>query len=143
MTQIDFYTHVPDKLQAACQILGRAFEVQSRVFVFAPDAHVADTLDRLLWTSPAIGFVPHCRGRDSVAAETPIVIDHEASAAHDDVLLNLHSEWPPFFARFKRLIEIVGIDDNDRLPARERFRFYRDRGYQIKTFNAANGESPP
>ena len=52
---------------------------------------------------------------------------------HDEVLLNLRPEWPPFFSRFQRLIEIVSFDDGDRATARERFRFYRDRGYEIRT----------
>jgi DNA polymerase-3 subunit chi len=35
------------------------------------------------------------------------------------------------FSRFQRLVEIVGRDDEDREAARARFRFYRDRGYEI------------
>jgi DNA polymerase-3 subunit chi len=31
------------------------------------------------------------------------------------------------------LIEIVSLDEQDRADARERFRFYRDRGYEIRT----------
>jgi len=47
------------------------------------------------------------------------------------VLVNLHAEPPPFFSRFERLAEIVGVDD---VPAgRERFRFYRERGYEMRT----------
>jgi len=52
---------------------------------------------------------------------------------HEDVLLNLRAEWPPSFSRFQRLVEIVGRDDADRAQARERFRHYRDRGYEIRT----------
>jgi DNA polymerase-3 subunit chi len=49
------------------------------------------------------------------------------------VLVNLRAEWPPFFGRFERLIEIVSTDEDDRSRARERYKFYRDRGYQIRT----------
>jgi DNA polymerase-3 subunit chi len=52
---------------------------------------------------------------------------------HDEVLLNLRAGQPQFFGRYQRLIEIVGLDDDDRARARERFRFYRDRGYEIRT----------
>ncbi|RDJ93817.1 DNA polymerase III subunit chi, partial [Lacticaseibacillus rhamnosus] len=38
-----------------------------------------------------------------------------------------------FFSRFQRLVEIVGTDASDRQAARERYRFYRDRGYEIRT----------
>jgi DNA polymerase III subunit chi len=52
---------------------------------------------------------------------------------NEDVLLNLRAEWPPFFSRFQRLIEIVSRDEEDRAQARDRFRHYRDRGYEIRT----------
>ena len=50
---------------------------------------------------------------------------------HHDVLLNLADEWPPFFASFERLLEVVGADEEDRQRARARFAFYRKRGYDI------------
>jgi DNA polymerase-3 subunit chi len=52
---------------------------------------------------------------------------------HDEVLINLRDETPSMFSRFRRLIEIVSVEDADRAAARERFRFYRDRGYEIRT----------
>jgi len=54
---------------------------------------------------------------------------------HDDVLVNLQAQHPPFFSRFRRLIEIVGVDEEDKAAARIRYRFYRDRGYEIKSFD--------
>jgi len=57
------------------------------------------------------------------------------------VLLNLRPEWPPFFSRFQRLIEIVSLDEQDRADARERFRFYRDRGYEIRTHDLSKNSA--
>jgi DNA polymerase-3 subunit chi len=54
--------------------------------------------------------------------------------------VNLHPESPPSFSRFERLIEIVGTDDDDRQQARGRFRFYRDRGYEIHHHDLAKSE---
>ena len=48
------------------------------------------------------------------------------------MLLNLSDEWPPFFASFERLLEIVGADDDDKVRARSRYAFYKERGYEIK-----------
>jgi DNA polymerase-3 subunit chi len=44
--------------------------------------------------------------------------------------VNLHAQTPPFFSRFERLAEIVGIDDAE--AGRERYRFYRERGYELR-----------
>ncbi len=134
MTQIDFYTHVPDKLRAACALSAKAFAHGLKVAVFCPDADTAHRFDRMLWTTPAIAFVPHCAPEDPLAAVTPVIVDCRGEKLlHDEVLLNLRAEWPPFFSRFQRLIEIVSLDEEDRSRARERFRFYRDRGYDIRT----------
>lgn len=134
MTQIDFYTHVEDKLRTACRLAAKAFGQELRVLVFCPDAETAGRFDRLLWTAPAIGFIPHCFAGDPLEPVTPIVVDHGGAAPlHDQILLNLRPEWPPLFSRFQRLIEIVSLDDDDRRLARERFKFYRNRGYEIHT----------
>lgn len=139
MTQIDFYTHVENKLHTACQLVAKAYERKLKVLIFTPDAATSDAIDKLLWTSTAIGFLPHARADAELASETPIIIDHLANdRAHDEVLINLRSEWPPFFSQFQRLIEIVSVDATDRAAARERFRFYRDRGYPIESHNRSN-----
>ena len=134
MTQIDFYTHVEDKLRTACRLAAKAFGAGLRVMVCCPDAETAGRFDRSLWITPAISFVPHCLADNPLAPTTPIVIDYAgAEPTHDQLLLNLRPQWPPLFSRFQRLIEIVSVEDEDRRAARERFKFYRDRGYEIRT----------
>jgi DNA polymerase-3 subunit chi len=134
MTQVDFYTHVDNKTKLACILSAKALERGRRVMIFTPDTATTKLLDHMLWTTPAIGFLPHCHSRDALAEVTPIIIDHAPETFnHDDILLNLTVERPAFFSRFQRLIEIVTLDENDRQAARERFRFYRDRGYEIQS----------
>ena len=133
MTQIDFYFHVENKLQTACTLSAKACARGMRVLAYCADAETSAKLDRLLWTTQAVSFIPHCSPRDPLAHVTPVIVDHEgAEPAHDEVLINLHPEWPPFFSRFQRLIEIVSLDEADRSQARARFKFFRDRGYAIQ-----------
>ena len=42
---------------------------------------------------------------------------------------------PPFFSRFERLAEIVSLDEADIASGRERWKFYKARGYEIRSFN--------
>jgi DNA polymerase-3 subunit chi len=134
VTQIDFYTNVADKLATACRIAVKAYGLGHRMLVLCPDREVAARVDRMLWTAPATAFVPHCAPTDPLAHETPIIVDPTGEAPlGDEVLLNLRAEWPAFFGRFERLVEIVSLDEDDRRAARERFKFYRDRGYEIRT----------
>ena len=138
MTQIDFYTHVGNKLQVACKLAAKAHAQGLRMAVLCPDAQTAQRFDQLLWSAAPLTFVPHCAATHPLAERTPLVISHDGDhqdtpASHDQVLLNLRDEWPPTFSRFQRLIEIVTQDDNDRAAARARYKFYRDRGYEIRT----------
>ena len=141
MTGVDFYFNAADKLQVACRLAGKALAQGKRLLIYAPQAETAQSIDRLLWTWPATGFVPHCRAGDALAAETPVLIAAEADAAAPcDILLNLAGETPPAFERFERLLEVVARDDADRQAARERYRFYRERGYRVADHDLA-GES--
>ena len=134
MTEITFYTFADDPLDVARRVAAKAHSQGKRVMIYAPDAATADAIDRLLWTTPALSFVPHCRDSDALASETPVLIGTRADALRQaDVMINLHAEQPPAFARFERLVEIVGQDDAGREQGRARYRFYQTRGYALKT----------
>ena len=134
MTEVLFYTNVDNKLQTACTLTMKALSRGMRVMLLTPDAAGTDRLSRLIWSVPPIGFVPHCRSTDRLASVTPVIVDHVADTlVHDQVLVNLCDQTPAIFSRFQRLVEIVGTEDADREAARARFRFYRDRGYDIRT----------
>ena len=136
MTQIDFYTHVENKLQTACALAAKALDKNVRLLILTPDAETTERVDKLLWTQSPIGFLPHCRGHHKLAPVTPIILDHVAEpVVHEQILVNLCAESPAVFSRFERLIEIVSLEEADRDRARERYRFYKDRGYEIRTHN--------
>ncbi|MBY0270581.1 MAG: DNA polymerase III subunit chi [Burkholderiales bacterium] len=142
MTQIDFYTQAGDRLHTACRLTAKARSHGLRVTLYCPDHDTASRLDRLLWTVPATGFLPHCAPDDKLAAVTPVLIDSSGEThLHDEMLINLHSEWPAFFSRYQRLAEIVTRDDADRVQARSRYKFYRDRGYTIRTHDLSGASS--
>jgi DNA polymerase III subunit chi len=71
-----------------------------------------------------------------------ILASSNENLPHHDVLLNLAGEWPPFFASFERLLEIVAVDEEDKARARERYAFYKKRGYDIKVNNIETAEKP-
>lgn len=139
MTGIRFYSNADDRLAAAADWLAASWR-KHPVLVFAPDAAVAERFDRMLWTQPALGFLPHCRADSPLASQTPVLIaDNLDELPQDRCLLNLSNDVPPGFSRFEELVEFVSTGDDDRLPARERFRFYRDRGYAVENRSVADG----
>lgn len=132
MTKIDFYTGSADKLRTACQLSHKAMQNGVKVAFSTRDAAMADALDKLLWQFPASAFIPHCRSDDEDAAQYPVVLNiGNDNFPHFDLLINLQDECAAFFSRFDRVIEIVGLDADDSRLGRERFKFYRDRGYEL------------
>jgi DNA polymerase-3 subunit chi len=133
VTEILFYTHADAPLDVARRVAAKAYGQGRQVMIYAPDAAVADAIDRLLWTTTVMGFVPHCRDTDPLAGETPVLIGTDTDALRSaDVMINLHTGQPPAFARFERLVEIVGPDDGVE-QGRERWRFYKARGYALQS----------
>lgn len=138
MTSIDFYTHCNDRYDVAARLVAKAFAAHGSVRVLTSDEAATAEFDRRLWTTPATGFLPHCRLSGALASETPILVDHvldHHGAA--DVLINLHSSSPPFFSRFQRLVEIVSADEADVAAGRERWKFYKARGYEMRQHSLA------
>jgi DNA polymerase III subunit chi len=88
-----------------------------------------------LWTFAPLEFVPHCMADSALAAQTPIVLAANLDTVpHYQVLLNLGAEVPAQFARFERLLEVVGNAHDELATGRERYRFYRDRGYALNNY---------
>ena len=140
MTLIDFYSGVDDKLHTACRLSAKAVQQGLKVMIYTPDAQVTEQLDQLLWTFSSTSFIPHCRANDMLASKVPVVLSQQSEEfLHDDVLLNLNIDYPSFFSRFKRLIEIIGTTSEDIQASRKRYRFYQDRGYEIR-IHKLNGE---
>jgi DNA polymerase-3 subunit chi len=133
VTSISFLHGTADRTQSAAQWLHQAWQERQPVLVYVPDRESAARLDRMLWAQPALSFLPHCNVDSPLASQTPIILtDSLDNPPQESCLLNLSNELPPTFSRFGHLVEIVSTDDLDRIPARERFKFYRDRGYAIE-----------
>lgn len=142
MTSIEFYTGVADPISATHRLALKVFASKRTLRIATPDAATTDALDRLLWEKPDEAFVPHCTLASSLREFTPIVIDHENDHAGDaDVLISLCPTPPKFFARFERMIEIVGRDETLAKNGRERWAFYKSRGYPLKHTDLSKRET--
>ena len=143
MTRVDFYlldhnaaggheTTTP-KDMAVCRLTNKAFLLGHRIYIHTADAAEAQRLDNLLWTFAAGSFIPHATSHDA-DANMPVILGQDAPPeTFDDVLISLAPQVPECFSRFQRVAEVVGPGDEDKRLARERFRFYRDRGYTLQT----------
>ena len=142
MTRIDFYvlpdTRAEGRMILACKIAEKAYTREHKIFVNSASAAEAKRLDELMWTFRDGSFLPHMVVDTKTDVETakrhPIHIAHGAEPGREcDLLINLAHDVPTYFSRFERVAEVVNSNADCRQSGRERFRFYRDRGYDLKT----------
>jgi len=83
-------------------------------------------------------FLPHVAASHPHAADTPVILitDDQAELPHHHVLINLSGQTPAHFARFERMFEIISAQEEDKIAGRDRYRYYKDRGYPLTHFVA-------
>ena len=142
MTRIDFYFNVLDKQQVIADLVQTALKKRRQVTIFATDETAAGTVSANLWQNKPEYFLPNVQSKHLHASTTPVIIGFQGDdltheLMQDDMLINLTAHEPIFFSRFTQLVELVSNDEQDKMAARARFKFYRDRGYEIKSTNYA------
>ena len=147
MTEISFHFNIPQRVPYVCRLLRKATAKGAQLLVTGPREEL-EAIDRMLWQLSPVDFVGHAwmeasSGGDegegtehaamAVARERARVWLSESVCASDRhrVLVNLHASIAEGFEQFERLIEIVSLDASDRNDARQRWRYYGQRGYQI------------
>ena len=150
MARIDFHSNVGDKLDYACRLTRKIWSATPegqpvRNIVIVGEQADLKKLDELLWTFGSTDFLPHCFIDDEAAVDTPILLtDDFASSAlnqvpHADVMIHLGMRMPQdvlgLVARFPRIVEVVTVNEAERLAGRERYKAYRELGHELFNFD--------
>lgn len=138
MTRIDFYltndTSNTGKDIAVCKLAHKAFRLGHSIYILTTNPDESAQLDRLLWTFSAGSFIPHGLDTGQTGPDLPVLIgQQEPPEGRQDVLISLTAEVPEFFSRFKRVVDVVDPTPEAKQRARERYRFYKERGYSLQT----------
>ncbi|WJW74981.1 DNA polymerase III subunit chi [Thiohalobacter sp. IOR34] len=138
MTRVDFYvlpTAGPqDRARLVCRLTEKAYLQGHRIYIHTDSAASAAQLDELLWTFSQGSFLPHGLAGEVDAAETAILLGHDHEPeTHNEVLINHAHEVPLFFGRFERVAELVDQQPEHLQQARQRYSFYRERGYALNS----------
>ena len=135
MTNIEFRTHIADKIHYTCRWVRKALANSSdcRVVIYATDRNLLNRLDDTLWTFSDSDFLPHAVLGVRHAARCPVILTSSDTdeLPHSQILLNLSPDIPAFYAQFERLLELVSTDPADTEAGRQRYVHYRERGYTL------------
>jgi DNA polymerase-3 subunit chi len=135
MTKVDFYIlDAGSREHTACKLVEKAYSLGHKIYVHTASEEQARHMDELLWTFHDRSFLPHEPYRHGQETAAPIQVGAvDAPDTDGEVLINLAHDVPLFFSRFLRVAEVIGTDETEKHQGRERFRFYRDRGYPLDT----------
>jgi len=142
MTRVDFYI-LPDaaadgRERFACRLTEKIYKMGHTLYLHTDSPVQAQQFDELLWRYKASSFLPHAIEGEHQNEVPKILIGHSSETplaphSHSDVLINLAPTVPGFFSRFERVAELINQAEDLKVAGRERFKFYRDRGYQPET----------
>jgi len=120
--------------QIACRLLEKAYQRGHRTFVFCNNQQDAENLDEWLWTFKDDSFIPHHLQGEGPEPAPAVQIGY-GSEPHgfNDILLNLSATIPPFYTRFRRIMEIVLPNETAKETSRNHFREYRSYGCKLHT----------
>lgn len=110
------------------KLLAKTQQQQRRVDVRFAQLHDAQRFDQTLWLLPAQGYMPH-----SVAHELDAPIQLFAQTINspcDDVLINLHPDFYAPFTRYQRTIELLDQSVELIEKGRQRWREYKQAGFE-------------
>lgn len=89
-------------------------------------------MDDLLWTHKDISFLPHSMVDDPGADTGGICIGWNGQAPRKaEVLINLGNRIPDFVNDYTRVVEMVPAEPAQKTLARERYRQYRESGFEL------------
>lgn len=141
MPKATFYTHVAHPTVFACRLAVRATRDGGRLLLWSDSTETLTQLDRELWQFEAESFLAHeiWPLHENMPSETPILLacGHELPSLPPDItVLNLSPDfWTQAPILPNRVLEIVGPDLESLADARERFKAYRQHGFEIEHHN--------
>ena len=132
MPQIDFYitkdTSPQFAMRTACRITEKAFHAGLKIHLQTTDNIDAEKLDSLLWTFRDRSFIPH-QIFDSTDVTCPVTISANKGPTDIEILINLSGNVPENIEQYQRIAEIIDNKADSIRAGRERYRFYREHGY--------------
>lgn len=140
MKQVQFYLlNQPNQmLTKACDLAANAWRLGKRVLITCETEQQALEIDELLWARDPDSFVPHNLSGEVTQYPTPIEISWagKRNAQRRDLLISLQTQIPAFAQSFTHIIDFVPMEEEQKAIARERYKQYRQMGWQLSTEQA-------
>ncbi|MDT9587212.1 MAG: DNA polymerase III subunit chi [Candidatus Arsenophonus melophagi] len=124
----------------ACQLAAEYWKIGKRVLIACEDQIQAKKLDKILWQRESHQFIPHNLAGEGPRYGSPVELSwsKKRSSSDRDILINLQLTVADFALAFNEIIDFVPIDENLKRLARERYKTYRNMGFNVNMVEISN-----
>jgi DNA polymerase III subunit chi len=139
MARADFYLIAKprfrdDPLLLVCELVKRAYAAEQPTLILARSQEQADELDAKLWEFDEDSFIPHqIAGEEDDAITAVVIVPPGSETADRPLVVNLRDECAP--GTFERVLEVVAADETERAGSRERWKTYKQAGFELGKFD--------
>ncbi|WP_153446214.1 DNA polymerase III subunit chi [Vibrio algicola] len=148
MSIATFYIIEPNSVQAT-QIghieyvifLARYFAEQgAKVYINAQDKTQAETIDEHFWQQQSENYQAHNLVGEGPHYGTPIEIGYSQVRPNRNrqLVINMSHDKTNFALSFTQVVDFVACEEKGKQQARERYKIYRQAGFEMQTINIEN-----
>lgn len=142
MTEINFYANrnntLDGRILLACRLVEKARQKEMQIHIHTDGYYTTRRMDEMLWIWNETSFIPHISDlSDNFEIETqePVTISsHLPSKNKSDYLINLSNQRPEFFSNYLKMAEIIDQNETILTAGRERYSFYKQKGYTLNYY---------
>lgn len=122
-------------LDYVAYLAGHFAKQQARVYLNCHDIREAEQLAELFWQADSKEFIAHNLVGEGPRYGTKIEIGHQGvqPSRNRQIVINLAKVNTTFANQFTEVIDFVPLDKKSKQIARERYKLYRQMGYQLQT----------
>ncbi|VFP87592.1 DNA polymerase III subunit chi [Candidatus Erwinia haradaeae] len=144
MKHATFYLLAPDKSlgditiqeEFICSLVYQKWHDEDRRIVIACENKTqAIALDNALWKSLPYSFIPHNIADEGPKHGAPVELTWSDACSNKtyDVVINLLTQCSDYILSFFEVIDFVPLAESCKQFARERYKQYRQQGFQLHT----------
>ena len=134
MTQVAFHIGIDDRVAYCCRLVRKVLASGAQALILG-DAAMLRRMDAVLWADEAAGFTPHAMADApaAIASRSPVLLAAQVPTdlARQSVLINMTDQLPDDPHPRERVIELVSADEQAIQDARERWKSYKQRGFEL------------
>ncbi|MCF7353880.1 DNA polymerase III subunit chi [Vibrio sp. CK2-1] len=112
----------------------------AKVYVNAQDKSQAEAIDEAFWQKEPEQFQSHNLSGEGPQYGTPIEIGFSQVKPHRNrqLVINMANDNTIFAQTFRQVVDFVPCEEKPKQQARERYKIYRQAGFEMQTINIKN-----